>query len=154
MFYDFYESPIGCLQLTASEDAVVSVVFQDDFSKIGKVYSNDLLVHCKYQLSAYFEGNLSTFDIPIGLYGTDFQRKVWSLIDKIPKGSSETYLSLANKLNNPKAVRALGAAVGSNPLYILIPCHRVVGAKGKLTGYGAGLWRKEWLLKHEGLNLL
>ncbi len=154
MYYDYYNSPIGKLQITASNEGILSIVFQDDNSKWNKIHTNQIIEQFKQQLSAYFDGTLTTFDVPIILYGTDFQKKVWNLIYKIPQGSSETYLTLANKLNNPKSVRAIGAAVGSNSLYIVIPCHRVIGTNGKLTGYGGGLWRKEWLLKHEGVNLL
>jgi len=94
---------------------------------------------------------MSTFDVPLDTNGTVFQQSVWQALLTVPFGQSQTYGYIANQLNNPKAVRAVGAANGKNPISIIVPCHRIIGANAKLTGYAGGLDRKLWLLKHEGL---
>ena len=90
------------------------------------------------------------FDLPLDLHGTDFQRRVWRQLRTIPYGQIITYQEIANAIDKPQAVRAVGAANARNPISIIVPCHRVIGSDGSLTGYGGGIWRKEWLLKHEG----
>jgi methylated-DNA-[protein]-cysteine S-methyltransferase len=101
------------------------------------------------QLSAYFAGELTEFDLPLTMIGTDFQRSVWAELQKIPYGETRSYGDLAAYVGNPKACRAVGLANGRNPIGIIVPCHRVIGANGTLTGYGGGLDRKAWLLDHE-----
>ena len=106
------------------------------------------------QLAAYFAGDRHGFDIPLALTGSEFQQAVWTQLLTIPYGMMVSYQDIADGLDNPQAVRAVGAANGQNPVSIIVPCHRVVGSDGKLVGYGGGLWRKEWLLRHEGALLL
>jgi methylated-DNA-[protein]-cysteine S-methyltransferase len=113
---------------------------------------HSLLRHADQQLQAYFAGELNRFDMPLDLStGTAFQQAVWQALLTIPLGSTQSYGDLARRLDNPKAVRAVGAAVGRNPISIMVPCHRILGASGQLTGYAGGLWRKQALLKLEGL---
>lgn len=107
------------------------------------------LKKAKKQLSLYFSGRLDKFDLPLGYTGTGFQEKIWKQLEKIPFGKTVNYGWIAEKTGNPKAARAVGAAVGSNRISIVIPCHRVIGKDGSLTGFGGGLKRKEWLLAHE-----
>ena len=105
-------------------------------------------------LNAYFAGDLNALDdLPVKADGTDFQQRVWAQLRKIPCGETISYGELARRIGNPKASRAVGLANGSNPIGIVVPCHRVIGANGKLTGYGSGIERKRWLLQHEGLAL-
>jgi methylated-DNA-[protein]-cysteine S-methyltransferase len=113
-------------------------------------HSNDsLLLECKAQFDAYFAGSLQQFELPLAAVGTDFQRAVWQQLSQIPYAELRSYQEIALALHHPKAVRAVGAANGRNPLTIIVPCHRVIGANGSLTGYAGGLERKNWLLKHE-----
>ena len=113
--------------------------------------AHTLLQNAAQQLQAYFAGDLTAFDVPLDLSaGTAFQQSVWQALLRIPSGQSQTYGDLARLLSRPQAVRAVGAAVGRNPLSIIVPCHRVLGAGGQLTGYAGGLWRKQALLKLEG----
>ena len=113
--------------------------------------SNPFLQQAQMQLLAYFSGQHTGFHVPLDLsIGTPFQQSVWQALLAIPSGASQSYGALARQLNNPKAVRAVGAAVGRNPVSIIVPCHRILGSGGQLTGYAGGLWRKEALLKLEG----
>ena len=113
--------------------------------------SNGLLQNAAKQLLAYLEGQAHDFDLPLDLSaGTAFQQSVWQALLCIPSGHTQSYGDLARRLNKPKAVRAVGAAVGRNPVSIIVPCHRILGAGGQLTGYAGGLWRKQALLKREG----
>ena len=101
------------------------------------------------QLKDYFEGKRNHFDFPLNPEGTPFQQKVWSALLEIPFGKTVSYLELSKKLGDVKAIRAVASANGKNPLWIVVPCHRVIGTDGSLTGYAGGLWRKKWLLEHE-----
>jgi methylated-DNA-[protein]-cysteine S-methyltransferase len=101
------------------------------------------------QLDEYFSGNRKIFDLPLDLHGTEFQKKVWSELLKIPFGHKISYKELTLKIGDIKAIRAVAAANGANPVSIIVPCHRVIGSDGSLTGYAGGLWRKQWLLEHE-----
>jgi methylated-DNA-[protein]-cysteine S-methyltransferase len=113
--------------------------------------SNNFLQEASRQLLAYFAGELQRFDLPLDLsVGTPFQQSVWQALLTIPLGTSQSYGDLAKRLDKPQAVRAVGAAVGRNPVSIIVPCHRILGAGGQLTGYAGGLWRKQVLLKLEG----
>jgi O-6-methylguanine DNA methyltransferase len=107
-----------------------------------------------HQVAAYLAGTRQTFDLPLLLHGTAFQRQVWAQLRKVPYGHTASYRDIALAIGRPKAVRAVGAANGQNPISIIVPCHRVIGSDGSLTGYGGGLWRKEWLLRHEGTLLV
>lgn len=107
---------------------------------------------CLRQLEAYFAGRLTRFDVPLDLGGTPFERRIWAALTAVPYGATTTYGKLAALLGKPSAARAVGGANHRNPVSIIVPCHRVIGASGGLTGYGGGLWRKEWLLAHERKN--
>jgi methylated-DNA-[protein]-cysteine S-methyltransferase len=108
-----------------------------------------VLAEARAQLTAYFEGRLRAFTVPLAPNGTDFQRRVWAALTEIPFGTTISYAELARRVNNVPAVRAVGAANGRNPIPIIVPCHRVIGSDGSLTGFGGGLDRKRWLLHHE-----
>lgn len=112
--------------------------------------TQSVLDRVEAQLKEYFAGWRTTFDLPLEPSGTDFQLSVWELLRKIPYGVTTSYGELARRLGDPKATRAVGAANGANPIPIIVPCHRVVGSKGELTGFGGGIERKRWLLEHEG----
>ena len=146
------DSPIGPLGLIASDVALEGVVF--DGRRIRSEGSASVLDEAARQLAAYFEGDLVTFDLPLALDGTDFQRQCWLALATIPYGQTVSYGEQARRigLGSDKA-RAVGAANGSNPLPIVLPCHRVIGADGSLTGFGGGLQVKRFLLEHEGALL-
>lgn len=141
------QSPLGILILKSEGESVKEICFSDH--DIDEQLPCEVLLNCKDQLENYFSGKSLTFDFPLHPEGTEFQIRVWAELMKIPYGKTITYLELAEKLGDPKAVRAVGTANGRNPIAIVIPCHRVIGAGNKLTGYAGGLWRKQWLLAHE-----
>lgn len=114
----------------------------------------ECLQQCVTQLEEYFRRARKEFSISLQLQGTDFEKQVWKTLFDIPYGTTRTYMDIAKAIGNTKAVRAVGLANGKNPIAIIIPCHRVIGSDGRLTGYGGGIWRKKWLLKHEGAYLL
>jgi O-6-methylguanine DNA methyltransferase len=147
------ESPVGVLRLTASQGALTGMYMQaqrhapsipDDHTR-----DDEWFADITSQLAAYFRGDLTTFDVPMNLQGTAFQRSVWEQLGDIPYGETISYGELARRIGNPNASRAVGLANGRNPISIIVPCHRVIGADGSLTGYGGGLDRKTWLLQHE-----
>ena len=146
------DSPIGPLGLIASDVALQGVVF--DGLGIRPEGSTSVLDEAARQLTAYFEGDLVTFDVPLELHGTDFQRQCWLALATIPYGQTVSYGEQARRLGlGSDKARAVGAANGSNPLPIVLPCHRVIGADGSLTGFGGGLHVKRFLLEHEGALL-
>jgi methylated-DNA-[protein]-cysteine S-methyltransferase len=146
------DSPIGPLGLIASDVALQGVVF--DGRAIRSEGSAPVLDEAARQLTAYFEGDLVTFDLPLELHGTDFQRQCWLALATIPFGQTVSYGEQARRLGlGSDKARAVGAANGSNPLPIVLPCHRVIGADGSLTGFGGGLHVKRFLLEHEGALL-
>jgi methylated-DNA-[protein]-cysteine S-methyltransferase len=153
------DSPLGPMILAASTQGVCGVWFEgqrhgpseERMQSWTPRTSNDLLQEASRQLQAYFAGEIQRFDLPLDLSaGTPFQQAVWQALLTIPLGNSQSYGDLARRLANPKAVRAVGAAVGRNPVSIIVPCHRILGAGGQLTGYAGGLWRKQALLRLEG----
>jgi methylated-DNA-[protein]-cysteine S-methyltransferase len=146
------DSPIGPLGLVASDAGLRAVLF--DGRSIRGEGSSTVLVEAARQLDAYFHGNLVTFDVPLELHGTEFQRRCWLALASIPYGQTVSYGEQARRLGlGPDAARAVGAANGQNPLPIVLPCHRVIGANGSLTGFGGGLDVKRYLLEHEGALL-
>ncbi len=145
-------SPLGRLRLSADDGAITSILFVDEVDE-NPIPAEGVLKEAVEQLDAYFAGQLRRFDLPLRAEGTEFQKKVWQALKTIPYGQTASYLDIAKAIGNQKAVRAVGLANGKNPLTIVVPCHRVIGANGKLVGYGGGLWRKEWLLRHEGALL-
>jgi methylated-DNA-[protein]-cysteine S-methyltransferase len=147
------DSPIGKLRL-AAEDGVLTGLYMDGarHGPIGDeawVEDDSLFGTVVAQLEAYFAGELTTFDVPLRTSGTKFQEQVWGGLREIPYAATWSYGQLATRVGNPKASRAVGLANGRNPISIIVPCHRVIGANGSLTGYGGGLDRKAWLLEHE-----
>lgn len=148
-----FASPIGALQLFAAGDELAGVYFPDrpaaPFEGAREGTGHPVLDRAREQLAEYFAGVRQVFDLPLGPRGTAFQRSVWRALGDIPFGVTRSYGDLAAAIGRPSASRAVGAANGRNPLAVIIPCHRVIGADGTLTGYGGGLPRKEWLLRHE-----
>jgi methylated-DNA-[protein]-cysteine S-methyltransferase len=141
------KSPIGMLSIYGDEKGISEVVFRE-----GKIISEqipDSLIDAVTQLTQYFEGKRNHFNLQLNPKGTKFQKKVWHQLLEIPFGKTISYQEMANLLGNPKVIRAAASANGKNPIAIIIPCHRVIGSDGSLTGYAGGLHRKKWLLKHE-----
>ena len=149
MFSETMSTPIGTLLIQASARGITHVDFID--SEIPVDRPNMLTTACRQQLQAYFDGKRKVFDLPLDQQGTAFQKSVWNNLLKIPFGQAVSYRDIADMVNNRKAVRAVGAANGKNPIAIIVPCHRVIGADRTLTGYAGGLQRKAWLLEHEGI---
>ncbi len=147
-----YHSPIGPLEIVGTEMYIIQINFLDTEGEVVEKEQGDLppvIMDCIAQLEAYFRGERREFSLPLEPKGTAFQHAVWRQLLAIPYGRTVSYLDIARQLNNEKAIRAVGAANGQNPIVIIIPCHRVIGSNGQLTGYGGGLWRKAWLLNHE-----
>jgi methylated-DNA-[protein]-cysteine S-methyltransferase len=155
--YTYLESPVGTLLLAGDSDGLHQVLFSTDGrpARPGPAWEENpsALDQVVRQLKAYFAGELENFDLSLSPRGTPFQQKVWSELQKIPYGKTISYGELARRIGNPKASRAVGLANGSNPISIVIPCHRVIGSNGKLTGYGGGLPIKEKLLALEKRQL-
>ena len=160
--YTVIPSPVGDLMLAATDTHIVTVRFAPhspaDAERRGWTRAqggtpaDEILAEAERQLGAYFAGERTTFDLPIAAQGTDFQKDVWNALRAIPFGGTISYGELARRIGDPKAMRAVGAANGRNPIPIIVPCHRVIGADGSLTGFGGGLERKRWLLAHEGVE--
>jgi methylated-DNA-[protein]-cysteine S-methyltransferase len=144
----FYNSPIGMIRVTASENEITEVCFVEQGLLLNES-QNELVKKCIEQLSKYFEGSLSKFDLPLAAFGTDFQEKVLKEVQKVPYGNVASYLQIAKRIGETSAVRAVGNVNSKNKFLIVIPCHRVVGNNGEMTGYAGGIWRKKWLLNHE-----
>ena len=149
----FYQSPLGGLILEASEKALFCIKFAENFDhKIPEKTENKILLKTLEQLHEYFFDKRMMFDIPLNSQGTDFQKKVWKALSKIPYGTTVSYKHIAIDIGNEKAVRAVGGANNKNPIPILIPCHRVLGMRGDLVGYAGGVESKKKLLELEGCN--
>ncbi|MCP4686490.1 MAG: methylated-DNA--[protein]-cysteine S-methyltransferase [Desulfobacterales bacterium] len=151
-YYDYHESPIGLIEITGGRAGgsagVTAVEFVD--ARRESYESNAVTADAARQLAEYFDGKRREFELELSFEGTDFQKRVWRRLLEVPFGRLASYKDIAEAVGSPRAVRAVGAANGANPIAIIAPCHRVIGSNGKLVGYGGGLWRKEWLLKHEG----
>ncbi len=150
IFQTIIPTPLGYLIGTASDEALLSLDFLDDDTNITQ-NENQILQKTKVQLEEYFKGKRKIFTLPLDPYGTTFQKDVWKILSDIEFGKTISYKEEANLLNNPKAYRAAANANGKNPISIIIPCHRVIASDGKLGGYTGGIWRKEFLLKLEGI---
>jgi methylated-DNA-[protein]-cysteine S-methyltransferase len=148
-----YRSPLGNILIKADETGVTELVFTEDSDMSSHLAENGHLNVCAAQLDEYFKGDRTSFDVPVDLKGTPFQMSVWRALMLIPCGSTWSYGRLAAQIGRPKASRAVGGANHNNPVSIIVPCHRVIGSDGSLTGYGGGLWRKEWLLDHESKKI-
>lgn len=153
----YYKSPIGALFIKSTGDTIEEISFVNSL-KGNKINEDEIdfslpqspaIKKCIKQLDEYFEGTRKKFDFAAAQTGTEFQRKVWDELLNIPFGRSISYLELSKRINNIKAIRAVGTTNGSNKICIAVPCHRVIGSNGDLTGYGGDLWRKKWLLDHE-----
>lgn len=146
-----YLSPIGVVEIIGSMNEIYSIMFVDreEVQNTIQEETPKVLKECLNQIDEYFKGKRQVFTFPYKLEGTNFQQTVWKALVHIPFGETGTYKELAIRIDNEKAIRAVGHANGRNKLSIVIPCHRIIGSSGKLTGYAGGLWRKEWLLQHE-----
>lgn len=148
MNIDYIDSPLGSIEIRASASGITHILFVNA-EQMKPTFPSVLTQHAAEQLSAYFNGTLQQFDLPLSANGSEFQQKVWQQLCSVAYGKTCSYAAIASAINNHKAVRAVGAANGRNPLSIVVPCHRVIGANGFLTGYAGGLERKAWLLAHE-----
>jgi methylated-DNA-[protein]-cysteine S-methyltransferase len=160
LFYKEMESPVGKLKLVASANALIAVLWERERPNRVKLAmlqhdpQQPVLIETERQLGEYFAGTRSQFDLPLEPAGTEFQKKVWRALQEIPFGQTRSYLDLAKSIGSAKAVRAVGAANGKNPLSIVVPCHRIVGANGTLTGFAGGLEAKAKLLALEARRSL
>lgn len=146
---EYFDSSLGKIKVTASNKGITSILFVKQGEEILAASPNHLTELACTELQQYFTGQLKQFSLPLDVSGTQFQQQVWRALLSIPYGTTCSYADIATRLNNPKAVRAVGAANGKNPVSIVVPCHRVIGANGRLTGYAGGLDRKERLLNLE-----
>jgi len=147
MYEAVVDTPLGIARIRGSEKGITEIRVSDDPS-LKRTIPDELRTVCT-QLQEYFEGSRKIFEVTLQPEGTPFQQKVWEALLEIPYGKRISYMDLAKKLGDPKAIRAVAGASAKNPVWILIPCHRVVGTDGSLTGYAGGLHRKKWLLSHE-----
>ena len=150
MITTIYQSPIGPLYIAETAGAITHLKFSPISGEAGE---SPLLKECFKQLDAYFGGKLQSFDLPLAPAGTSFQKRVWEALKTIPYGQTRSYKMLAEAVDSPRGYRAVGLANNRNPISIIVPCHRVVGASGGLTGYGGGLPNKAYLLELEGIVL-
>ncbi|MBT8302769.1 MAG: methylated-DNA--[protein]-cysteine S-methyltransferase [Maribacter sp.] len=141
-------TPLGIAKLEGNESGLVSITVLNEDIPVSSVIP-ELLEDPVYQLQEYFDGKRESFSLKLGPVGTDFQKRVWEALQDIPYGKTISYLDLSKTLGDVKAIRAVAAANGKNPLWIVVPCHRVIGSDGSLTVYAGGLHRKKWLLDHE-----
>ncbi|WP_172566141.1 methylated-DNA--[protein]-cysteine S-methyltransferase [Vibrio navarrensis] len=152
-YYTIAPSPLGEMTLQANDEGILGIWFTTQTTRpddLGQEDANHpVLGLALTQLNEYFSGKRTQFDLPIAAKGTAFQMQVWQALTTIPYGETWSYQELANAVGNPKAVRAVGLANGKNPVSIVVPCHRVIGKNGKLTGYAGGIERKQWLLERE-----
>jgi len=154
----YYKSPLGVLEIRSTGNAISDVLFINSW-KGARIVEADIsfvepkspiIKNCAKQLDEYFAGTRTEFNIHLLQTGTEFQQSVWAELCNIPYGRTISYLELSKRLGNTKAIRAVGTANGNNSISIIVPCHRVIGSNGQLVGYGGDLWRKQWLLEHEG----
>jgi methylated-DNA-[protein]-cysteine S-methyltransferase len=147
-----YQTPIGKVEIEGTQEEIVALDFVDH-PRSGDNNLPEVLKECVKQIDEYFNGQRNVFSVNLSLQGTEFQNAVWRRLLNIPYGQTRSYGELAAAIGNPAASRAVGNANGKNPISIIVPCHRLIGSDGSLTGYGGGLWRKKWLLKHEGVQI-
>ena len=144
----YIKSPLGIAIITGDEQGISEISVRDEPMEITSNVPRSLKAAVQ-QLNEYFDGKRTDFDFKLNPTGTEFQRKVWQELLAIPFGKTVSYMDITKKLGDIKAIRAVASANGKNPLWIVVPCHRVIGTNGSLTGYAGGLWRKKWLLEHE-----
>lgn len=143
----YFKTPLGITKIMGDEKGISVISVSDEGESSNEIPT--VLQEAVSQLNDYFEGKRTHFDFKLNPKGTDFQQKVWQALLDIPFGKTLSYMDLSKKLGDVKAIRAVASANGKNPLWIVVPCHRVIGTDGSLTGYAGGLWRKKWLLEHE-----
>jgi methylated-DNA-[protein]-cysteine S-methyltransferase len=151
----YYQSPLGLLRIGGTDTYISEISFVDHLEDRDTMHGElkgpvpPLIIQCIEQLIQYFQGQRRVFEFPISQDGSEFQQKVWTELTAIPFGKTISYLELSRRLGDTKAIRAAAAANGKNNIVIVVPCHRVIGSRRDLVGYGGGLWRKKWLLDHE-----
>lgn len=148
----YSKTPIGIAKIVGNENGISEISVFDENSETQKLLGQpipDCLKDAAHQLAQYFNGTRKQFDLKLNLQGTVFQKTVWNELLNISHGKTRSYLEQSKKLGDVKAIRAVATANGKNPIWIVIPCHRVIGSDGALTGYAGGIWRKKWLLEHE-----
>lgn len=144
----YYKTPIGTAKIIGNKNGIQAVsVLEENIKTSSEI--PECLQDCVKQLEDYFKGKRNYFDLKLNPQGTAFQKKVWEELLNIPFNTTRTYLEQSKALGDVKAIRAVASANGKNPIWIIIPCHRVIGSNGSLTGYAGGIWRKKWLLAHE-----
>ena len=151
-YFSYYKSPIGLIEIVGTSHSITELNFVENRRQDSISHPN--VRRAKQQVAEYFEGTRRKFELRLAMSGTNFQQLVWRRLQKVPYGRTASYQDIARGVGRPKAVRAVGAANGRNPVAIIVPCHRIIGKNGHLVGYGSGIWRKEWLLKHEGYLLI
>jgi len=144
----YYRTPVGTAKIVGSVNGISSITVIDEDHPVSEFIPEELR-SCVIQLKEYFNRERTDFELKLDLKGTDFQKEVWNTLLKIPYGKTITYAQQSAEMGDIKKIRAVAAANGKNPVWIVIPCHRVIGSDGSLTGYAGGLWRKKWLLEHE-----
>jgi methylated-DNA-[protein]-cysteine S-methyltransferase len=149
----YYRTPVGIAKITAEDDYITSINITDDEGALIEEPASSVLKMAIDQFDEYFAGERQKFDLPIKQSGTEFQQQVWQQLLNIDYGTTISYAQLSNQMKSPLAIRAIAAANGKNSLWIVVPCHRVIGSDGSLTGYAGGLWRKQWLLEHEATTI-
>ena len=156
-YYHIYQSPIGALEICTDEEALLSVHFVQTErngvrtqAQLSEADVNEIMIKTVLQLDLYFEGHLQVFSLPMAQSGTPFQQKVWTSLNDIPYGTTTSYLKQSRSLGDEKAIRAVASANGKNAIAIIVPCHRIIGSDGSMTGYAGDLWRKKWLHELEG----
>ena len=144
----YYKTPIGVARIVGDEDGISSITVVDSATE-SSAHIPECLQECVTQLEEYFQKKRTTFSLKLNPQGTDFQKGVWKSLQGVQYGKTRSYLEQSKALGDVKAIRAVASANGKNPIWIVIPCHRIIGSNGSLTGYAGGLWRKRWLLEHE-----
>jgi len=144
----YYKTPIGTTKIVGDENGIIAVSIMDDAMETSAEIP-EILKDCVQQLNEYFNGTRTEFNLKLNPQGTDFQKRVWKELLLVSYGKTRTYLEQSKQLGDVKAIRAVASANGKNPIWIIIPCHRIIGSDGSLTGYAGGIWRKKWLLEHE-----
>jgi len=144
----YFRTPVGIARITEEDGFIASISIRDEEYEIEPA-ATELLQTAIDELNEYFAGTRKEFTFPIKQEGSDFQQQVWDELLRIPYGATITYAQQSNQMNNPLAIRAIASANGRNHLWVVVPCHRVIGSDGSLTGYAGGVWRKKWLLEHE-----
>ncbi|MCZ6830967.1 MAG: methylated-DNA--[protein]-cysteine S-methyltransferase [Gammaproteobacteria bacterium] len=151
--YKILETPLGQLRLVSNGRALVRIEFPHQHGSDGEASNDEVLQQCERQLQEYFAGERQAFQLPLAAQGTEFQQRVWTALQAIPFGERRSYRDIADGIGNRKAVRAVGAANGKNPIPIVVPCHRVIGSDGSLTGFAGGLAAKQLLLQLESRQI-